>query len=378
MSIFKKKRNAAAKKVTAPEIQVMMLGARRVGKTSMLASMYNSFSNVTAGTNLVLSKKGGKAVDDSLEHMKALFRSAHMLNEEVPRVSDFNQTQGFDKIDFLLSIAGKKEKPRVIRFVDCSGEWFNNRTKEDEVGEEIEKSEVVIIAIDTVLMMEENGKYNHLNAVQSVTEFIKNNMNPDAMLNSKKMVLFVPMKCEKYYHQNNDKKSSFYKERMPKIVERIKENYKDLLRFLTLPNNKKYFTVGILPVITLGGIEFDEFTIEDDEEILTEHIKYRYCEPDKFEPLFCDRPLIYSLLFVQKKIFDNYYAKAYDANKGKKKLRATILETIQDKMNIPKDMDYINELNEVANNLSTDKYPGFTMIQDPELIEIKTEIRKKG
>ena len=36
-------------------------------------------------------------------------------------------------------IAGKKEKPRIIRFVDCSGEWINNRTNEDDIGEEIEK-----------------------------------------------------------------------------------------------------------------------------------------------------------------------------------------------------------------------------------------------
>ena len=379
MGIFgKKEAVATVEKVIAPEIQVMMLGARRVGKTSMLASMYNSFSTVVAGTNLAMSKKGGKAIDDSLEHMKALFRKSNIMeNDVVPGVSDFSQTQGFDKIDFLLSIAGKKDKPRVIRFVDCSGEWINNRTKEDEVGEEIEKSEVVIIAIDTVLMMEEEGKYNRLNAVQSVTEFIINNMNPDAMINSKKMVLFVPMKCEKYYHQNNEVGSAFYQKRMQEINDRIKKEYAQLLNFLTSPNNKKYFTVGILPVITLGGIEFDEFT-SDANDILTENIQYRYCKPLEFAPLFCDRPLIYSLLFVQKKIFDNYYAKAYDANKGKKKLLATVAEWFQDKFNIPKDMDFINELNKVAENLSTIDYPGFTMLQDPETIEMKAEIRKKG
>ena len=378
MSLLGKKKTAASDKNIVPEIQVMMLGARRVGKTSMLASMYNSFSNVVAGTNLAISKKGGKAVDDSLDHIKSLFRSAHMMNDAVPGVSDFGQTQGFDKIDFMLSITGKKDKPKVIRFVDCSGVWINNRTKEDEVGEEIEKSDVVIIAIDTVLLMEENGKYNRLNAVQSVTEFIINNMNPDALVNDKKMVLFIPMKCEKYYHQNKDSGSIFYQKRMNVLVDRIKEEYAQLLNFLTSPNNKKHFTVGILPVITLGGIEFDEFTVEDDKEILTEHIQYRYCEPDKFAPEFCDRPLIYSMLFVQKKIFDNYYAKAYNTNKGKKKVGATITEWFQDKFNIPKDMDYINELNKVAENLSSVDYPGFVMIQDPESIKMKAEIRKRG
>lgn len=378
MGLFRKKKPATTDKIIAPEIQVMMLGARRVGKTSLLASMYNSFSNVAAGTNLLMSKKGGIAVDKSLEHMKALFRAVHMENEVVPGVSDFSQTNGFDQIDFMLSIAGKAGKPRVIRFVDCSGEWINSRINEDKIGEEIEKSEVVIIAIDTVLMMEENGRYNHQNAVQSVTEFIINNMNPDAIVNSKKMVLFAPMKCEKYYHQNNDTGSVFYQKRMTAIVDQIKDEYAQLLYFLTSPNNKKYFTVGILPVITLGGIEFDEFTAYNDKEILTDNIQYRYCKPNKFAPEFCDRPLIYSMLFVQKKIFDNYYAKAYDANKGKKKIGATINEWFQDKFNISKDMDYINELNKVAENLSTEDYPGFIMIQDPESIEIKAEFRKKG
>lgn len=367
------------KKTTPVTVQVMMLGARRAGKTSMLASMYNSFSNVVAGTNLIMSKKGGIAIDHSLDHMKTLFKEQHMLNDIVPGVSDFTQTQGFDKIDFLLTITGKKAvKPRVIRFVDCSGEWINNRTKEDEVGEEIEKSDVVIIAIDTVLLMEENGTYNKLNAVQQVTEFIINNMNPDAMFNSKKMVLFVPMKCEKYFHQNNEPNSIFYQKRMRSLTEKIQEEYAQLFNFLTSPNNKKYFTVGILPVITLGGIEFDEFTSNNEKDILTDAIQYRYCEPDKFEPQFCDRPLIYSLLFVQKKIFDDYYAKAYDANRGKKKISATIMEWFQDRRNIAKDMDYIKELNKVAENLSTVDYPGFKMVQDPESIEMKAEIRRRG
>lgn len=379
MGIFKKKTTSAAAKVTAPEIQIMMLGARRAGKTSMLASMYNCFSNVVEGTNLVMSKKGGINIDESLEHMKTLFKEQHMVNDVVHGVSDSNQTQGFDKIDFFLSILGKKSvKPRVIRFVDCSGEWINNRTNEDEVGMEIEKSEVVIIAIDTVFLMEENGIYNKLNAVQQVTEFIINHMMPDYLLNNKKMVLFVPMKCEKYFHQNEDKGSIFYQKRMQDLTEKIQEEYKDLFGFLTKPANKKYFTVAILPVITLGGIEFDEFTSDNGKDVLTDDIQYRYCEPNKYEPKFCDRPLIYSLFFVHKKIFDNYYAKNYNANKGKRKKIAAIAEWFQDRLDYPKDMDYIQELNKVAENFSTDNYPGYKMVQDPELIEIKKEIRKKG
>ena len=62
-------------KVLQPDIQVMMLGARRVGKTSILASMVNSFNDVTGETNLVLTKtNGGKAIDDALNSMKGYFQ----------------------------------------------------------------------------------------------------------------------------------------------------------------------------------------------------------------------------------------------------------------------------------------------------------------
>lgn len=377
MSIFRKK---AIEKVVEPDIQIMMLGGRRVGKTSMLASMYNSFDNVTAGTNLQISKRGGKAIDESLDHMTSLFKIPHMVNEKVPGVSDFMQTQGFDKIDFMLSIAGKRTvRPKVVRFVDCSGEWLNNREKEDEIGEQIEKSEVIMIAIDSVLLMEEGGRYCHQNAIRSVTECIIRNMNPDDMLNSKKMVLFVPMKCEKYYHQNEDENSFFYHKRIQNLIDRIQEEYKQLLNFLTKPNNKKYFTVGILPVITLGGVEFDEFTADNKDNILTDEIEYTYCEPDRFEPKFCDRPLIYSLLFTQKKIADDYYKKAYnDRNKGKKKISATLKEWIQDRKNYAKDVDFIYELEQIKENISAVEYPGFTMLQDPEFLELGKENVKKG
>lgn len=376
MPIISKKR-VKKEKMISPEVQIMMLGARRAGKTSMLASMYNSFSGVAAGTNLVMSKKGGLAIDRALDHMKALFREQHMVNDIVPGISDFEQSQGFDTIDFLLTIAGKSTvRPKMVRFVDCSGEWINNRDNEDKIGEEIEKSDVVIIAIDTVLLMEENGRYNRLNAGQQVTEFIINNMNADEVLNSKKMVLFVPMKCEKYFHQNNNPDSIFHQKRMKAITERIQKEYEQLFNFLTNTDNRRFFTVGILPAITIDGVEFDEFT-SDGSDLLTDAIQYRYCEPDRFNPKYCDRALIYSLLFVQKKIFEGYYAKAYKA-KGKKKISAAIVEWLQDRRNIAKDMDYIQELNKVVEQLGSDDYPGFRMVQDPESLEMKAEIRKKG
>ena len=152
------------KKITEPDIQVMMLGARRVGKTSVLASMINQFNNVTDGTNLILTKENSaRAVDDALDSMKSHFLNNPSYYDEVRM--DTLQTPGFEYFDLRLSIARsvskshedtKKGMSRIIRFKDCAGEWISNYTNKEEISMEIEKSDVIIIAIDSVLLMEKS------------------------------------------------------------------------------------------------------------------------------------------------------------------------------------------------------------------------------
>lgn len=354
------------KKIVGPDIQVMMLGARRVGKTSVLASMVNQFNNVTANTNLVLTKgSGGTEIDKAYVSMNNYFVGEPKAYEMVGSM-DNNPTSGFDYFDLKLSIANKKEvKPRKIRFKDCAGEWITNYSNTSEIAEEIEKSDVVIIAIDSVLLMEEKGKFNHQNAVQNVTNFIKENMNPADNVNNHKMVLFVPLKCEKYYWQHLDKNSRFYNKRMESLNKAIKEAYADLLAFLAKPNNKPHFDVAILPIITIGGIEFYEFKeTQNPNEILTGEIMYAFSKEPKFAPRYCDMPLIYTLLFEYNKIQNEYKFKTYTKD-NKKKITATIWEWLQDKQNLAKDADYLAEMKEIRNIFVQKKneVPGFEVIQ---------------
>lgn len=347
------------------DIQVMMLGARRVGKTSVLASMINRFNFVTQDTNLTLSKvSGARAVDDALNSMKGYFNGIHKVNEPILNL-DTASTPGFDRFDLKLEIAGKKNvRPRKIRFLDCAGEWITEYQNEEKIGDEIEQSSVIVIAIDSVILMEKEGKYNGQNCMEQVTNFIKSKMCPDDVLNSHKMVLFVPLKCEKYFHQNEEVKSIYYGERMKQLNSRIKEEYSDLLGFLMKPNNKSHFTVAILPILTLGGIEFDEF-LSSGSFISTEEIQYRFCEPNKFEPLYCEQPLLYSLMFEQEKINKNYYETAFkEKEKNKKRVSAMLKEWIQDKKGLVKDVDYIKELEKLKPMLERSGN-GFEIIQDP-------------
>lgn len=330
-----------------------MLGARRVGKTSVLASMINQFNNVTDGTNLILTKENsGRAVDDALDSMKFHFLNNPSYYDEV-RI-DTLPTAGFEYFDLRLSIARpvsksnedkKKGRSRIIRFKDCAGEWISNYTNKEEISREVEKSDVIIIAIDSVLLMEEKRKYNKQNAVENVTNFIKENLRPEEGANNHKMVLFVPLKCEKYYYQNKDVQSIYYGRRMNELNQAVKEEYHELFSFFQKPNYKQYFDVVILPILTMGGIEFFEFTVDKDaKEVWSENIIYHYSIEPVFNPKYCEQPLVYTLLFEYNKIKDDYEKKAYKKNTSKRKISATIWEWIQDKFEWVKDYDYISEM----------------------------------
>lgn len=344
-------------KAITPDIQVMVLGARRVGKTSVLASMVNQFNAVTKDTNMHLDKLKGVAVNNALDTMKGYFKEG-CRKYDIVKMDD-NATPGFDEFYLQLGISGKKaKKPKTICFKDCSGEWINQMNNEEELGKTIEKSEVIMIAIDSVILMEKNGKYNEMNHMGNVTDFVINHVNKEPGKN--KMILFVPLKCEKYYHENMDQDSSYYKERMKQLNERIKEEYADLLGYLTKPANRNYFTVVILPILTLGGIEFDSFDeneINSQDELSLKSIKYRYCEPMKFNPLYCEKPLIYTLLFEMKKI---------DSICNKKGIPEHMIDWIKSNMKYVKDADYVDELQKLEKLVEDDHYKDeFDFIQNP-------------
>lgn len=338
------------KKGYEPDIQVMMLGARRVGKTSVLASMTNQFKEVTKGTNLILTRENNaKAVDDALNSMQALFNDGVSYYDDVKM--DTFPTAGFEYFDLNLSIAGavskstedkKKGRSRKIRFKDCAGEWISNYTNKEEISMEVERSDVIIIAIDSVLLMEEKGKYNHQNAIGNVTDFIMGNLNPERGVNNQKMVLFVPLKCEKYYWQDKNEKSIYCGKRMKELNQTIKEKYSQLFDFFQKPNCRNCFDVVILPILTIGGIEFYEFDVDKDaKKVQSENIVYHYCQKPKFKPKYCEQPLIYTLLFEYNKIKNEYENKNNNKNL---KIATAIWEWIQDKRGWVKDQDYIKEM----------------------------------
>ena len=179
-------------------------------------------------------------------------------------------------------------------------------------------SNILIVAVDTPHLIEENGLFcDARNYVSAVNNLIKNNVKfeENGKSTGKKMVLFVPLKCEKYKHDG----------RMDEVNSKIKEVYKETFDYLG-GENANNCVLAITPIFTMGGIEFSQFeregrNIKIKEEYgkkVPEKAFYRHWNDEK-EPKFefCEQPLLYILVFMlenarQKKENSNIFAKIFD------------------------------------------------------------------
>ena len=177
--------------------------------------------------------------------------------------------------------------------------------------------------------MEADGKYkSEKNKPEVVTSFIKS--NPESFAN--KLILFVPLKCERYAHDK----------RMDDIAKRVKEVYSDLILFC----KEKNVASVVAPILTLGGIEFDAMKSSNDFVGISTIPEYRMYEKDpKYKPRFCVQPMYYLML----------YAASY--SEWSKEHLTGFREKIQDWIArlFTSDEKFKTALREMRKNLLTDK-----------------------
>ena len=280
-------------------INVLMLGGRRVGKTTLLTSMMDRFDwlEIVTDGNIHLSatEETGTILHYRKMELRKSFESFWKAEKNNPLVSfDLYPPMQVSTHDFDLNapcIAG-----RQVSFTNIPGEYLQSSQYEHNVRELLAKSQVVIIAIDTPHMVEEispklgYGKYHDsYNRVKEVTRFLKSNLQDKK---DPSMVIFVPVKCEKYYHQNN---TDSHKLGMGMVNSMVKKGYSELIAFLTCGTVRERCTTAIMPVLTMGGIEFFEF----DDHSYTGLYSF-VLDPNlrKFNPMYCEQPLLLIILDI--------------------------------------------------------------------------------
>lgn len=233
------------------QLRVLMMGGSRVGKSSALAAILDTFVNgdvrkiLTAKQN---EKKERRSIKRSLDDMKTLL--AQNVGKTI--LVDTGKTPGKTDYHLQLDVPERSQKMNIL-ITDISGELFNDENPEwNNTVELVSHYDVFIVAIDTTFMMgahEENEllpdyineKFNCISIIHSCLTNIddKGGANP-------KLVIFVPIKCEKWAKEGH----------LQNVVESVEADYSSSINALTAHNG---IQVEIIPVQTAGSIVFKEF-----------------------------------------------------------------------------------------------------------------------
>lgn len=235
-------------------IKVLMIGGRRCGKTSVLASLFDQMQNGATNTIFTVADRTNPIKKISPITLKEEEKDL-LINKKLELINFIekggNNTFIVDQAPtncsweyrMQIQIPGSSKKCRMD-FMDVPGEYFEpgNRNFE-EVEEFIKESSVFVIVIDTPFLMEgSNAEIGSSCCVDNIHSFLT---DVDMSDEEAKQIIFVPAKCEKWMQE---------KDGQNKIIEKINETYKCILNHFTASTNTE---ISIIPVQTAGDIIFD-------------------------------------------------------------------------------------------------------------------------
>ena len=236
-------------------LKVLMMGGRRCGKTSVLSSLFDQMIHtkqlnniLTVANKTILETKEVNGViekQESLSNKKLELESFLGAYKASDFLVDKGPTMHFWNYNMQVSLAGTN-KTMNIEFRDSAGEFFDyggNRTQ--EILDYLKDCDVFVIVVDTPYLMQSDAIACAANVTDSIHSFISSIDEYSGDKQGAKLVLFVPMKCEKWIQEG----------KIEDVKKRIQELYAPTISHLQKRNNTE---VSIIPVQTAGDIAFSE------------------------------------------------------------------------------------------------------------------------
>ncbi|MDB9311681.1 hypothetical protein PN462_01105 [Spirulina sp. CS-785/01] len=280
------------------EVQVTMLGPSGVGKTTLLTAMYEQFESNIGSTDLQLTPDEDSAaiLQDRLVELKSLLDTF----EARGGIGGTEAVAGPESLrSFVFGLGKKGETPSLeIHFRDYPGGYHGSRASSEEkkfVKELLQESVAVLIAIDSPALMEEKGRlHEQINRPQQIKNLFTSVYQD---LDSPKLVIFAPVKCEKYL---KNKKSS------KELLKRVKEGYAGLMDFFDAEKINPWIVSVVTPVQTVGSVVFSRIEYEDRQNKKNPHLHFRKVRHDaEYSPQDSEQPLRYLLRFLLKLHLEN-------------------------------------------------------------------------
>ncbi len=272
------------------ELQVTMLGPSGVGKTTLLTAVYDQFEDNIGSTNLEL-KADEESVGIINDNLVAL-RSLTNVYEAKGRVGIIGTeaVAGPESLRSFLFGLGKKAQPSSlqIRFRDYPGTYHESTASTAErkfVKELLSQSAAVLIAIDAPALMERNGKYHDkINRPDQIKDLFRLAYEN---LDSPRLVIFAPVKCEKYLR---DERSTI------ELLNRVRQGYNRLINYFNAETLSPNIVSVITPVQTVGSVVFSRLEVDDNNNPRFFFRKIRH--DAQYNPQDSEQPLRYLLRFL--------------------------------------------------------------------------------
>lgn len=233
------------------EVDVVMLGGKRVGKSTILAGVMETLGlQGSLSAHFICDDKTDYAAYSKFSIKEKYKALRNMLESHSSRTMFMTRGLGDSKIQKYNISLRLSNKPGhlMVDFYDVPGEFCNPKNVEfkSEMLPLIENSDVFIIAIDTPYLMEcSTGVNNAHNRISDLEVALQNIIVKDST--DLKLVLLVPLKCERWVESGE----------IEKVIDKVKQAYSTLLNILSAYPST---SVSILPVSTIGGIKFKEMT----------------------------------------------------------------------------------------------------------------------
>ena len=380
-------------------VKVLMMGAARVGKTSLLAALSEdaTLEEATRGTNLTMIPEYSEPIQEAGRRMNDLFdfTTPHDDEEQTPK-NVFKRfkinkggTEGYRDFSIKLSIKGANKASRyAIGFKDIAGEYIDRHaegTLDVEMTNDliswVKESDVLLITIDSILLMEEGGSNDAANRVEDICNLVtemceKNELDNDARKKNK-LILFVPTKCEKYFHIHLEEiadpaiRNMRRVDIMEQMNNRIKEKYAKIFDYCAEGDRKELYQLVITPIVTLGNIEFACYEKDTAGQRSADSMWFRYCVDDVYKangsdkpvraPQFCDQPLLY-ILYYELLNIQNFIKNLTWWELLRKAIADAFFKLVTDKDLIP-EMELLK--NNIKKNVEKDGWYVSEIVQDP-------------
>lgn len=262
-------------------IEITMVAASRVGKTSLLAAMYEHIKPAFDQTDCYI-----EPIDQTIQEL-------HERKTELCQMFEANQPEEFgsggiyptiNRREYRFRVGRKGKSPDLeIVFVDIPGGYYtaSDPQKREEIDAQIRRSFATLIPIDTAALFEGNGfvhqKVNQPVHIRAMYERVFKNFNRK----EQKLVIVTPIKCEKYIQQPGG---------LQLICDKLLEQqeYRSLLSLVKSKDLEQHIKVAVCPVQTVGGVHVARTELNAEKE--PEHILQRV---GSYNPRNCHIPLLY-------------------------------------------------------------------------------------